>query len=73
MSDLYALGYTRLREVDFHPTEGQEFYVTLGRHGKGPDKSRLEILKAIEDEISDVDARSRLRWLARMLAPPWKA
>lgn len=73
LNDLNALGYTRLREVSFSPTEGQEFYVTLGRLGKGPDKSRLEILQAIEREISGVDDRSRLAWLARMLRPPWKA
>lgn len=56
MNDLYALGYTRLREVAFHPTEGCEFYVTLGRHGKGPDRSRLELLRAIDEEVAAADA-----------------
>jgi hypothetical protein len=63
MNDLYALGYTQLREVQFHPTEGAEFYVTLGRHGKGPDMSRLELLKAIDAEVSAVEPpRPRSRW-----------
>jgi hypothetical protein len=52
MADLYALGFTRLREVSFHPTEGCEFYVTLGRHGTGPHLSRLEILKVIDAELA---------------------
>jgi predicted SAM-dependent methyltransferase len=50
VNDLYELGYTKLREVGFHPTEGCEFYVTLGRHGAGPGMSRLDLLKAIEAE-----------------------
>ena len=56
LNDLYVLGYTKLREVQFHPTEGFEFYVTLGRHGSGPPMSRLEMLKAIDAEISATDA-----------------
>jgi hypothetical protein len=55
VNDLYALGYTKLREVAFHPTEDSEFYVTLGRHGEGPRMSRLEILKAIDAEVAAVD------------------
>ena len=35
VNDLYALGYTKLREVGFHTTEGNEFYVTLGLKGPG--------------------------------------
>ena len=52
VNDLYALGYTRLREVAFHPTEGYEFYVALGRHGAGPQMSRLEMLEAMDAELS---------------------
>jgi SAM-dependent methyltransferase len=52
LNDLHALGFTRLREVDFHGTEGCEFYVTLGRHGTGPNMSRLEILAAIDTELA---------------------
>lgn len=54
-NDLYTLGYTKLREVSFHPTAGWEFHVTLGRHGAGPDKSRLELLRAIDAELAAVD------------------
>jgi 2-polyprenyl-3-methyl-5-hydroxy-6-metoxy-1,4-benzoquinol methylase len=57
MSDLYALGYTRLREVWFHPTEGCEFYVALGRHGRGPPLSRLELLQAIDAELGAPEGR----------------
>ena len=56
VNDLYVLGYTKMREVSFHPTEGCEFYVTLGRHGKGPPMSRYEILKAIDAELAPPDS-----------------
>jgi SAM-dependent methyltransferase len=56
MHDLYVLGYTKLREVSFHPTEGCEFYVALGRHGTGANLSRLEILRAIDAELAATDA-----------------
>jgi SAM-dependent methyltransferase len=56
MADLYTLGYTKLREVTFHPTQGCEFYVTMGRHGTGPPASRLEILRAIDAELAASDA-----------------
>ncbi|HEX5129298.1 MAG TPA: class I SAM-dependent methyltransferase [Usitatibacter sp.] len=52
VSDLHALGYIQMREVAFHPTEGYEFYVSLGRHGSGPPMSRLEMLEAMEAELS---------------------
>jgi predicted SAM-dependent methyltransferase len=54
LNDLHALGYTRLREVEFHPTEGCEFYVALGRHGAGPPMSRLEMLEAMDAELSAI-------------------
>ena len=54
VNDLYALGYTQMREVSFHPTEGYEFYVALGRHGAGPPMSRLQMLEAMEAEISAI-------------------
>ena len=56
VNDLYVLGYTKMREVAFHPTEGCEFYVTLGRHGKGPTMSRYEILRAIDAEVAPPDS-----------------
>jgi predicted SAM-dependent methyltransferase len=51
LEDLHTLGFTQLREVSFAPTENFEFYVTLGRHGKGPGMSRLELLHAIDAEV----------------------
>lgn len=50
LDDLHTLGYTPMREVDFHPTEGFEFYVTLGRQGGGPRMSRLDMLREIDRE-----------------------
>lgn len=55
MADLYTLGYIKLREVDFHPVEGHEFYMTLARDGAGPPLSRLEMLKAIDSELAVPD------------------
>lgn len=51
--DLFCLGFIRLQEVDFFPTEGYEFFVTLSRKGKGINRSRLEMLDIIESEIKD--------------------
>lgn len=55
IEDLNALGYTQLREVSFHPTEGSEFYITLGRRGRGPRLPREELLRATELELAPVD------------------
>lgn len=52
VNDLHALGYTQMREVAFHATEGYEFYVALGRHGTGPPMSRLEMLEAMDAELA---------------------
>ena len=54
VDDLYSLGLISLREIDFFPTEGCEFYVTLGRHGTGHNIPRLEILETIEKEESSI-------------------
>tara|TARA_B110000240_G_C13411326_1_gene415300 strand:+ start:109 stop:987 length:879 start_codon:yes stop_codon:yes gene_type:complete len=51
--DLYSLGLIPFQEVAFHSTNGLEFYITLGRGGKGIDKSRIEMLKLIDAEIKD--------------------
>jgi 2-polyprenyl-3-methyl-5-hydroxy-6-metoxy-1,4-benzoquinol methylase len=51
--DLFSLGLIAFQEVDFFPTDGFEFYVTLGRKGKGIDQPRIEMLKMIESEIKD--------------------
>jgi hypothetical protein len=56
VNDLYVLGYTKMREVSFHPTEGCEFYVALGRHGKGPPMSRYELLETIDAELAPPDS-----------------
>ena len=50
--DLSALGLTRLREVSHFPTEGCEFFVTLGEKGAGPGCGRLDLLLEIERELS---------------------
>jgi hypothetical protein len=57
VEDLRALGYTTLREAAFAPTHEFEFYVALGRHGKGPGLSRIEMLRAIDEELAAVDAK----------------
>jgi predicted SAM-dependent methyltransferase len=51
--DLFHLGLISLPEVDFYPTDGCEFYMTLGRKGKGTHQSRLEMLEKIESELSE--------------------
>ncbi len=52
--DLNALGLIALKEVDFQPTDGYEFYVTLGRNGVSPSLSRLELLEKIALEMQDL-------------------
>ena len=52
--DLFCLGLIPFQEVGFFPTEGCEFYITLGRKGKGLPYSRLEALQIIESEIKDL-------------------
>ncbi len=60
--DLFCLGFISFQEVNFFPTEGCEFYVTISRNGQGIGKSRLEMLEIIEAEIKEemADAKSRL-------------
>lgn len=53
MQDLFDLGLTQFREVEFTPTRGHEFYVTLGRKGTPPDFRRLELMKIIQAEIGE--------------------
>lgn len=53
MHDLYLLGYTRLQEVAFYPTEGCEFTMLLGRSGKGPGISRLELNLRMQRECRE--------------------
>lgn len=49
--DLYELGFIKLKEVDFFPAHGCEFFIVLGRQGKGSSLSRLEMLQAINSEM----------------------
>lgn len=44
--DLHALGLITLQEVDFAPTDGCEFYVTLGAEGGGYRGPRLDLARA---------------------------
>jgi predicted SAM-dependent methyltransferase len=53
IQDLFCLGFIPFKEVDFFPTEGSEFYITLGRKGNSIQKSRLEMLDIIDSEIKD--------------------
>jgi predicted SAM-dependent methyltransferase len=51
--DLYHFGLIPLKEIGFFPTEGCEFFITLGRKGQGIDKSRLEMMEMIDAEIKE--------------------
>ncbi len=53
--DLFCLGFIPFQEVDFFPTDGCEYYLTLGRSGSGINKSRLEMLNIIESEIKNAE------------------
>lgn len=53
VQDLFDLGLIPFREVGFHSTEGSEFFVTLGRTGKGIAESRFEMVKIIEAEVAE--------------------
>jgi len=53
--DLFCLGFIPFQEVDFFPTDGCEYYITLGRNGRGINKSRLEMLNIIECETKDAE------------------
>jgi hypothetical protein len=53
--------------VDFLPTVGNEFFVTLGRTGRGIDKTRLDMLKIIEsEEKKDISSlKIKIKFLRR--------
>lgn len=53
MRDLYDLGLTSLREISFHPGEGIEFYMQLGRAGRGYEEDRLTCLQRIIAESGE--------------------
>ena len=50
LSDLFDLGLVPFRELAFFPTEGCEFFVTLGREGKGPAMDRQQMLERAHAE-----------------------
>jgi ubiquinone/menaquinone biosynthesis C-methylase UbiE len=52
IQDLNDLGFISLKEVCFFPSEGCEFYVTLGKKGEGFLHNRLDTLKTIKAELS---------------------
>jgi predicted SAM-dependent methyltransferase len=71
--DLFCIGLIPFQEVDFSPTEGCEFYMTLGRRGKGIDKSRLEMLQIIESECCARDFTPAKKIIKRLAKPIYKA
>jgi predicted SAM-dependent methyltransferase len=50
--DLNSLGLINLKEVAFFPSEGCEFFITLGREGAGYLTNRIDALKTIKAELS---------------------
>ncbi len=50
LRDLFDLGFVPFRELAFFPTEGCEFFVTLGREGDGPAMDRQELLERAHAE-----------------------
>ncbi len=51
MRDLFQFRLIHLQEISFSPTINSEFYVTMGRSGKGSKMSRMEMLRVIDGEI----------------------
>lgn len=54
VQDLYDLGLTRLREIAFDDTQDFEFFMALGRQGKGLELPRIEVLEKIKAELAAV-------------------
>jgi hypothetical protein len=50
ISDLYDLGFIKCREIGFFPTEGHEFFISLGRGGRGPGVPRINLAVASGQE-----------------------
>jgi SAM-dependent methyltransferase len=51
LRDLFDLGLVPFKELAFFPTEGCEFFVTLGRAGKGPEMDRMKMLELVRAEL----------------------
>ena len=55
IQDLFSLGLIAVKEIDFiQRNNGGEFYIILGRTGKGLKESRLTMLQRIEKEQIEV-------------------
>jgi predicted SAM-dependent methyltransferase len=52
IQDLFNLGLIPFQEIEYCPTVGCEFFMTLSRSGKGIEKSRLEIVELIKAEMN---------------------
>jgi len=60
--DLNSLGFIELKEVEFFPTEGCEFFITLAKNGGDTDLDRMAYLKKIREESwFDVDLGDVIR------------
>ena len=56
IDDLFTLGMIDVREVDFFPTVGFEFYITLGKRGAGPGLPRMEMAGIVDEEVEAMTA-----------------
>lgn len=65
--DLHMLGLIPFRELDFFPTEGSEFFMTLSRKGRGTPCTRLEMLRKIEAELAENQINTGLMELKKQL------
>lgn len=67
IDDLYRMGMTQLREVEFLEQDGFEFFVWLSRAGSGSGLDRGELLRRIDKEAIDGVSRDPIRWGVRRL------
>ena len=51
INDLHTLGFIKMKEVAWLPTEGCEFFAVLGRAGNPLMESRLDLLQQIQREL----------------------
>lgn len=52
IQDLNRLGFINLKEIDFISNDDFEFFITLGRQGKGCPLSRLELAVKTQEELA---------------------
>ena len=53
IQDLHDLDLIPFRELEFFPTAGYEFFISLSRAGRGIDMPRLDALNIIKSEAAD--------------------